>query len=123
MDHLPHNEVMEELLRSPILLLPLNDTPNVLGIVPGKLFEYLAARRPIFAIGHTAGDTARIIRETLSGTILSFNDKQGMKNEIMRMYQLYRSGKLDVVAADITNYSRKAGSRSYADLLNVLKSH
>ena len=39
--------------------------------VPGKLFEYLAAGRPILAVAPRGGEIARIIESTGSGMVLS----------------------------------------------------
>ena len=44
-----------------VLLLALNDVPFSKGIVTGKIFEYLQARRPVLAIGPTDGDLAAIL--------------------------------------------------------------
>ena len=44
--HISRRETLERMHQSQILLLILNDMPNVKGRLPGKLFEYLASRRP-----------------------------------------------------------------------------
>ena len=119
-DYLPHTEVVKLLSRSPILLLPLNDTPNISGIVPGKLYEYLAAKRPVFAIGKTDGDTARIIHETNSGIIVGFKEKELMKTEILNYYKQYRDGKLNVDSKNIDQFSRKGSAEKFAHLLNEI---
>lgn len=119
-DYLPHTEVVKLLSRSPVLLLPLNDTPNISGIVPGKLYEYLAAKRPVFAIGKTDGDTARIIHETNSGVIIGFKDKELMKKEILKYYQQYKEGKLNVDSKNIDQFSRKGSAEKFAHLLNEI---
>ncbi len=118
--YLPHSQVINLLLRSPILLLPLNDTPNVSGIVPGKLFEYLAAKRPIFAIGDIAGDTASIINETASGTMVGFTDYEGTKAYVWWMYQKYKTNQLTINSASIDKYSRKNCALSYIALLSEI---
>ena len=38
-EYLPHKEGILRLKSSQILLLPLNDVPNVKGILPGKMYE------------------------------------------------------------------------------------
>ena len=79
LDYMPHAEVLKEIVKSPVLLLPINQTPNLKGIVPGKVFEYLAARRPVFVIGPEDGDTARIVKETGGGIVCEFDDSEKMK--------------------------------------------
>lgn len=119
-EYLPHSEVVKLLLKSPVLLLPLNDTPNVAGIVPGKLFEYLAARRPIFAIGDVNGDTAKIIKETKAGTVCSFKDYEAIKKEILNLYQKYISKDLNIDSASIEKYTRKSCTGQYSLLLQEI---
>jgi glycosyltransferase involved in cell wall biosynthesis len=60
-DFLPHKEVMLKQRQSQVLLLLINQTHNAGGILTGKFFEYLAAGRPILAIGPTSGDVADIL--------------------------------------------------------------
>lgn len=119
-DYMPHSEVVKLLLKSPVLLLPLNDTPNVSGIVPGKLFEYLAAKRPIFSIGDINGDTAAIIKETNTGTMVSFKDYEGAKAAVLELYRKYKTGEMVINASSIDKYSRKNCAAEYTQLLNLI---
>ena len=45
---IPASTAIILLKSSGILLLVINDTSNGLGIIPGKVFEYLASSKPIF---------------------------------------------------------------------------
>ena len=119
-EYLPHSEVTKLIQQSPVLLLPLNDTPNVKGIVPGKLFEYLAAKRPIFAIGDVNGDSAQIINETQTGTMVGFKDYELLKNKVLELYQQYKDNTLVVRSTSIEKYSRKHCAEAYTNLLNEL---
>lgn len=56
-----HEEAMREMQRARVLLLLVNDTPNLLGILPGKLFEYVSTGRPILGVGPTEGDVSRVL--------------------------------------------------------------
>ena len=58
---LSHAEAMRQMQRARVLLLPINDTPNSAGILPGKLYEYLSVGRPILAVGPRDGDVARVL--------------------------------------------------------------
>lgn len=119
-DYMPHNEVVKTLVKSQILLLLLNNTPNVMGVIPGKIFEYLAARRPILGIGPENGDSARIIKEAGAGIVCNFDDFEKMKREIFKLYQRFKKGKLVESNADITKYTRKYATGQMAELLDKL---
>jgi glycosyltransferase involved in cell wall biosynthesis len=119
-EYMPHSEVVKLLVKSPVLLLPLNDTPNVSGIVPGKLFEYMAARRPIFSIGDLNGDTNSILLETDTGTMVDFKDYEGTKKAVLDLYQKYKSNTLSINSSSIDKYSRESCAKEYAFLLNEI---
>jgi glycosyltransferase involved in cell wall biosynthesis len=119
-DFMPHDKVIHYQKKARILLLPLNDAPNARGIVTGKLFEYLAARRPIIAIGPTDGDAASIINETRSGRIFGFNDSENLKNHIFELYVKFRAGNLDVDSFQIEKFSRRNLTAELAKVLTKL---
>jgi glycosyltransferase involved in cell wall biosynthesis len=70
--NVPRAEALRLVMNSQLLLLLLNQQDNARGRIPGKLFEYLAAKRPILCFGETDSDVAGIIRETASGETLSY---------------------------------------------------
>ena len=119
-EYMAHTEVVKLLIKSPVLLLPLNDTPNVLGIVPGKLFEYLAAKRPIFAIGNLQGDSAKIIKDANAGTMVGFKDAENTKKTILELYHQFKQNTLQINSSSIDKYSRKSCAESYTNLLNEI---
>ncbi len=106
-EHLPHQKGLFELSKSQVLLLPLNNAPNVKGILTGKMFEYIALQRPILAIGPSDADFAGILRETNSGISLNFNDLQGIKHALQNYFQLFKENKLGVESNSYEKYSRK----------------
>jgi glycosyltransferase involved in cell wall biosynthesis len=119
-DFMAHDQVIQYQKKAQVLLLPLNDTPNARGIVTGKLFEYLAARRPIIAIGPVDGDAATIINETRSGSIFDFNDSINLKNHIKELYEKYRTGNLEVNSIQIEKFSRRNLTAELAKVLTNL---
>lgn len=58
---IPYAESLTVQSNSDVLLLLMWDTPEEEGVLPGKLFEYLGARRPILAVGAGEGVAARLI--------------------------------------------------------------
>lgn len=116
-DHLPHREGLVELSKSQVLLLPLNDAPNVKGILPGKMYEYMALRRPILALGPTDADYAAILRETNAGVPLNFDDVKGIKETLQNYFQLFKENKLEVESGAYEKYSRKNLAAKFVGLV------
>jgi hypothetical protein len=106
-EHLPHKEVVKKLIDSAVLLLPLNDTPNISGVVPGKLYEYIGSGRPILAIGKLSGDSAKIMQMINSGLISDFGDVNGAVKNLETYFQQFKNGTLQVSTDDIEKFSRK----------------
>lgn len=107
LENMPHMEGLQKLAKSQILLLPLNDAPNVKGILPGKMYEYIALRRPILAIGPTDGDIAMILKDTQAGDICHFTDDIGLAASLNRFYTAYLAGKLIANPLNYEKYSRR----------------
>ena len=57
----PHEQVAALLAAADICLVPLRDIPLFSAFIPSKLFECLAAGRPV--VGAVAGEAAQILRE------------------------------------------------------------
>ena len=119
-DYLPHSKVGVLQKSAAVLLLLLNNTPNIKGIIPGKLFEYLAAGNPILMAGNTTGDSARIVNETKAGVICDFAEKEKMKTAILNFYADWKSGKKNQNNTEIEKYSRKKIAEKFSLLLNKL---
>jgi len=117
-DYLDHSRVMRVQQESAVLLLLLNDTPNSKGILTGKFFEYLAARRPVLCIGPVDGDAARIISETGCGVTVDFNDKVRLKEAVAEYYQTFKNGLPVTGENNFDRYSRKRLTNVLAGLLN-----
>ena len=106
-DYMPHEEVVKAMAASQVLLLMVNNSDNALGHIPGKTFEYLAARRPVICIGPLKGDSARIIQTANAGTALDYEDEQGMFDTLKEYYEDYKAGRLQLHDSRIEEYSRK----------------
>jgi glycosyltransferase involved in cell wall biosynthesis len=65
--HLPRAEALALQQGADVLLLMQWNDPREQGNLPGKLFEYLGARRPILGLGLEDGEPATIIRERAAG--------------------------------------------------------
>ena len=73
--YLPHDETVREQRAAAFLLLPLRQEPEYAKVLPGKIFEYLAARRPVLGIGDEDGAAAAILRDTGAGEMFGWDKK------------------------------------------------
>lgn len=119
-NYLPHDQALALASRSALLLLPINDTPNVMGITPGKLYEYLALKRPILVIGPEDGDTARIIGETQSGKVAGFSDFEKMQKYLAEYSAEFQQGKLNSKSTGTDKFSRKELTKTLAAILEEI---
>ena len=84
--YVPHSQVLELLLQSDTLLLIVDEFIGNEEIVPGKVFEYLGAQRPIIALAPN-GAVADLIRETNSGKSAPSDDLPTLKRIILEYYR------------------------------------
>ncbi|MBL7924695.1 MAG: group 1 glycosyl transferase, partial [Bacteroidia bacterium] len=66
------------MLRSDALLLIIPDSEGAEGILTGKLFEYLGARRLIIGLGPVEGDAAAILRRCEAGRMFERSSETGL---------------------------------------------
>ncbi len=69
--YVSHPEAVKAVMESDINLIARPVDQKASYNVPGKLFEYLAAGRPILAVAPRGGEIARIVESTGSGMVLS----------------------------------------------------
>jgi glycosyltransferase involved in cell wall biosynthesis len=119
-DYFPHNEAIGMQMSSQVLLLLINRTNNAKGIVTGKLYEYLAAHRPILGIGPTDGDVSELLRNTQTGIMIDFDDEKLMKETLLQLYEQYKRKSLTVSAESIEKFSRKNLTCDLANLLDAI---
>ena len=102
-----HEQVAKYQQSAQVLLLAVNQVPAARGIVTGKIFEYMQAKRPVLAIGPTDGDLAAILEETRCGEIVDFTDEAGMKEVVLDLYRQFTKGDLSVSSTGTEKYHRR----------------
>ena len=118
--YLPHSEVVKVQQQSQVLLLLINDTPNAKVILPGKFFEYMAAKRPILCIGPLDGDAAQVIDDVQAGIVIEKDNQEGIEEAIRDFYRKFKSGELSIHSKDIEKFSRKSLTAKMAERLDAL---
>ena len=78
-----HREILTEMIGADALLLLEAGEPRGSLITPGKIFEYLASRRPILAVV-PEGPAAALVRATGAGAVVEPGDSVGLARLLAR---------------------------------------
>ena len=121
--YLAHKRTLEFMINSDILLLiiaaeeAIEEKTGPL-MVPGKLYEYLAAKRPILAL-IPEGVAANLIKSTKTGIVVLPKDINSIKQAILKLFQEWKRGSLGTIRSDITKYDRKALTEKLAKIFST----
>ncbi len=85
--NIKRDEALRLTAHSSLLLLPLNRADNAKGRIPGKLFEQMRSATPILAFGPLDSDVAKILKQTGTGELFAYEDKQGLKQTLWHHLQ------------------------------------
>lgn len=115
-----HEVAVREQRAASLLILPLRNDPDYRPILPGKLFEYLAARRPILGIGQEDGAMARLLDEiALPGRIVSnWDNEERTRSFIDSVWSDYLEKGDTLLPPDgIDRFSRRSLTKELSHLL------
>ncbi len=115
--YVSHKKALQFQHHAQLLLLVEMNLPETRSIIPGKLFEYLAAKRPIIALGPEDSDVASIIFETKSGSYFNYNEEMSLKEKLLFHYKDFKKGSLHVASENIEKYSRRELTRKMDELI------
>lgn len=118
MGYVSHQQALLLQQQAQMLLLLEINSPDTQAIIPGKLFEYLAARRYILALGPQQWDAAAIVQGLAVGSTPPCDDTEQIRTAILHAFELYLAGQLKVEDAHIAPYHRKALTAHLADIIH-----
>ena len=120
MGYQTHSIAVDQQRQASVRILPLRKEPGYRAVLPGKLFEYLASQRPILGIGQPDGAMAMIVNETGTGTVIDWNDKEGISQYIEQCWKRHLEGRLSSDGADLSRFTRRSLTRRMAGLFDKI---
>ena len=118
LDFVPHDQSVAYLLSASALLMAIPDVPRNFGILPGKVFEYLAVNKPILCVGPAGSDADNLLQACGAGQALPYQDAGLMRETLEALVAQWRlSPNLDLPAVSHTRYSRRALTAQLAALV------
>ncbi len=118
--YLAHDASLKAMETSDLLLITNFPGESSRGIIPGKLFEYLATGKKIISFGPRAADVETILNKTQAGQHFDYTEEVEIQNFIYSLYEDWKAGKSIQNRADITEFSRKELTKQLSGLINEL---
>ena len=91
------------------------------GVLSGKVFEYLAAERPILAAVPPEGAAAELIRDTGAGVVAAPDDVPGLTRALSELHTAWKAGTLDGTALSPDDRERLGRAARVEELADVLQ--
>jgi glycosyltransferase involved in cell wall biosynthesis len=118
--YLPRRRALELQRDSEALLLLIPEAGGRgAGVLSGKVFEYLAAERPILAVVPPQGAAARLLQEAGTAVVVPPDAVAAIRDALVELDRRWRAGTLDgaLTPALRERLSRHARARELAELL------
>jgi glycosyltransferase involved in cell wall biosynthesis len=123
-DYVPRRESLRLQRDSDALLLLIPEAGGRgRGVLSGKVFEYLAAERPVLAVVPPDGAAAQLIRDTGAGPVAGPEDVRAIRDALVELHGRWREGRLDGTPLSPEwqeKLSRASRVEELADLLETI---
>lgn len=114
---IPYRDALKEMLCADGLLVFQGYTSN--PAVPAKLYEYLRARRPIFAMVDSEGDTAATLRSAGAGSLVSLESSEEIAVGLTDFLEQIRNGTAEVGNESVVRgFARESRAKELAALFD-----
>jgi glycosyltransferase involved in cell wall biosynthesis len=121
--HVPRRRSLELQRDSEALLLLIPEAGGRgRGVLSGKVFEYLAAERPVLALVPPDGAAADLVRETGAGVIAPPDDVPAIREALEGLHARWCAGDLDGKPLDPQMRRRLARETRVEELAELLRS-
>jgi glycosyltransferase involved in cell wall biosynthesis len=120
--YVPRRRSLELQRDSDALLLLIPDSGGRgKGVLTGKIFEYLAAERPILAAVPPDGAAADLLRETGAGTVVPPDDVDAIRAALVDLHRRWIDGSLAGAPLSPEWRERLSRAKRVEELADVLK--
>jgi glycosyltransferase involved in cell wall biosynthesis len=115
----PHKEMLRIMMASSVLLVLT--VPSQRGVLTGKVFDYLAAGRPILAVPEDQGAISDLLRRTGAGVAIT--DVEEIARQLVQWHGLWKAG-AEMTSGrnetEIARYSRRTQAKNLAGILDEI---
>ncbi len=114
----------ERLIRGSDVNVLLQTITTGQDVIAGKVYDYLAARKPILAVVSEQGGDAWLLKKTGLGIVVSFQDPPAVARAFRELWQRFRQGGRPVGPdVDLESFTSRSLTAELARLLDRVPSH
>lgn len=113
--YVKHEKAIALQRQSQVLLLLEIDREETRGIIPGKLFEYMAAHRPVLAIGPVNWEAGEMVRQNGIGRYFHSEESNAIRDQLIEWFTYYEMGTLKVENLSLEKYTRRELTKHLAE--------
>jgi len=114
---MPQTEALRSMEDTDCLLVTMTNDISL----PGKLYEYMAARKPVIALSPKGGEVDRFIQETGAGWCVDYRDQEGIRSLLTQLCrQKSETGACEKQIADDETIQRFARPRLVSDYAEAM---
>ncbi|HKT48971.1 MAG TPA: glycosyltransferase [Candidatus Angelobacter sp.] len=117
---MPQHQALRYMEETDCLLLTMTNNISL----PGKLYEYLAARKPIIALSPKGGEVDTFLKEARAGWCVDYRDQEGIRKLLINLCrQKLEQGILSGFTPDectVKKYGRPNLIKEYASIISRL---
>ncbi|KUY31129.1 glycosyltransferase family protein [Elizabethkingia ursingii] len=118
--YIPHEQSVKEMENADMLLITNFPKQESAGIIPGKIFEYLATQNPILSVGPEKADVEKILNETKAGDHFTYQDHEAIRSFVLQNYNNWKNNTVDQNSENLMQFSRRNLTANLASLLNSI---
>jgi glycosyltransferase involved in cell wall biosynthesis len=120
-DYVPHAAAIAEMQAADVLVLIKHVEPRFRGLIPGKLYEYMGAGRPVLALVPDS-EAADLVRDLGWGEVAPPDDVEAIAAALQRLLGHKRAGRLDSAypMRGRDQFERRAQAENLAALLQQI---
>lgn len=115
--YVSHQEAIELMSSSQVLLLIEINSEQTSEIIPGKLFEYLGVNRPVLALGPENWSAGELITALKAGSYFSYSQKDELKAYLIEAFNQFKNNTLDLALNKSEQFHRKKLTQDLATII------
>lgn len=115
-----YEKSLDECVNAEILLLIINQEDKNEGIITHKLYEYIASKTFILAIGPKNTEVEEILNDTKAGILVSYDEKELFLSVFVDKYNLWKASTSSKNTKKNLSYSVSKTAQQYKEILEGL---